>query len=594
MLVKEKVEKLQQLMRQKGIDTYVIPSADAHQSEYVAPHWKSRAWISGFTGSAGTVVITLDKGNCLWTDGRYFIQAEKQLEGSGIDLYRMGQPSVPTISEWLKENIENGSTIGFDGKVISKSFFDNLEKNLSCKDIKFNLEYDLIDEIWEDRPEIPMDEIFTFDVKYAGKSRIEKLAEVRENMKKTGSTHFVLSSLDDIAWLFNIRGNDVPSNPVIIAYALISMDKATVFVDSKKVPQEVKEELNKDGVELREYDEIGKCLSELETSAIVTYDEAKTNMWIVNSLNSNIKVNAQSNYTTLLKAVKNEVEIANMRNCQLKDGVAMVKFLYWIDNNVGKQEITEISAADELEGFRAEGEDFRGISFSTIAAYKEHAAMMHYSANEETDYELKKQDMFLVDSGGQYLDGTTDITRTIVLGELSDEQKRDFTLVLKGVINLSMAKFLHGCTGVNLDILARRPLWEYGIDYKCGTGHGVGFYLNIHEGPHSIRVNYVPTVLEEGMVVTNEPGVYKEGKHGIRTENMLVVRKDENTEYGGQFMKFETITFCPIDLRGVVVEMLTAEERAWLNDYHKQVYDKLSPYLDESHKSWLKYATRAI
>lgn len=594
MLVREKIEKLQQLMKQNGIDAYVIPSADAHQSEYVAPHWKSRAWISGFTGSAGTVIITLDKGNCLWTDGRYFIQAEKQLENSGIDLYKMGQPGVLSVSEWLKENLDNGSTVGFDGKVISKSFYDNIDRALCSKNVKFNLEHDLLAQIWEDRPAIPMDEIFTFDVKYAGKSRIEKLEIVRENLKKINCTHFALSSLDDIAWLFNIRGNDVPSNPVIISYALISMDEAILFVDSKKVPSSVVEELNKDGVTVKEYDEISNALASIEDNAVVTYDAVKTNMWIVNSINKNVKVYCEDNYTTKLKAVKNPIEISNMRNCQVKDGVAMVKFLYWIDNNIGKETISEISASDKLESFRSLGEDFKGVSFGTIAGYKEHAAMMHYSANKETNYELQTEGMFLVDSGGQYLDGTTDITRTIVLGELSHEEKRDFTLVLQGVIDLSMAKFLYGCSGMNVDILARRPLWEYGIDYKCGTGHGVGFYLNIHEGPQSIRNSYVPAILEEGMVVTNEPGVYKEGKHGIRTENMLVVKKDENTLYGGQFMSFETITFCPIDLRGVVVDMLTKEQRAWLNSYHAEVYDKLSPSLDESHKSWLKYATRAI
>lgn len=593
MQVKERVEKLQQLMKEKGIDAYIIPSADAHQSEYAAPHWGSRKWISGFTGSSGTVVITLDKGNGLWTDGRYFIQAEKQLEGSTIDLFKMGQTSVPTIGEWLKENLKEGSTVGFDGKVISKAFYDNLDRALSSKEIKYNLEFDLINQIWEDRPEIPMDEFFSLDVEFAGKSRVDKINEVREHMKNNFATHFVISSLDDIAWLFNIRGNDVPCNPVIISYAVVSLHEAILFVDSKKVTSEIRAELEKDGVQLKEYNDLDKYLNALDKKSVVTYDAIKTNMWVINSLDKEVKTLEEQNFTTNLKAVKNEVELENMRKAHIKDGVAMVKFLHWLHTNVGKETITEMSASDELEGFRAEGENFKGISFGTIAGYKEHAAMMHYSATEETDYEILNEGMFLVDSGGQYLEGTTDITRTMVLGNLTEEEKRDFTLVVKGVIDLSMAKFLHGVTGTNLDVLARRPLWEYGIDYKCGTGHGVGFFLNVHEGPHAIRVNYVPTVLEEGMNVTNEPGVYKEGRHGIRIENILVVRKDEKTE-SGQFMNFETITFCPIDLNGIIVEMLTADEKAWLNNYHREVYDKLSAYLNEEQRAWLKYATRAI
>lgn len=593
MQVKQRVQKLQELMKQNGIDAYIVPSGDAHQSEYVAPHWTSRKWITGFTGSAGTAVITLDNGNGLWTDGRYFIQAEKQLEGSGIDLYKIGQPSVPTIEQWLKKNLKDGATIGFDGKVVSKSFYDSLDKALCYKEINYKLDADLIDELWDDRPSIPMDSFYSLDVKYAGKSRVEKINEVRAHMKDESITHFILSSLDDIAWLFNIRGNDVPCNPVIISYAAISMDEAILFVDSKKVTKEIKSELENDGIIIKEYSELDKYLRSLDSKNVVSYDPIKTNMWIINSLNKDVKISEEQNYTTKIKAIKNDVELQNMRKSHITDGVAMVKFLHWLDTNLGKEKITEISASDKLAQFRSEGENFKGLSFTTIAGYKEHAAMMHYSSTPETDVELQKEGMLLVDSGGQYLGGTTDITRTIVLGSLTEEEKRDFTLVLKGFINLSMAKFLYGCTGTNLDVLARGPLWKYGIDYKCGTGHGVGFFLNVHEGPHGIRNNYVPAILEEGMNVTNEPGVYKEGRHGIRTENILVVRKDEATD-SGQFMSFETITFCPIDLEGVVVDMLSSEEREWLNNYHKEVYEKLSPSLDEELKEWLKYETRAI
>ncbi|QSX06847.1 aminopeptidase P family protein [Sedimentibacter sp. zth1] len=593
MLIRERVNKLQQLMKEKGIDAYIIPSSDAHQSEYVAPHWTGRKWITGFTGSAGTAVITLKSGNGLWTDGRYFIQAEKQLEGSTIDLFKMGQPSVPTISKWLKDNLDENSTIGFDGKVISKSFFDNLDKELNEKCIKYNLDNDLIDALWKDRDPIPMGEFYSLDVKYSGKSRLDKIQEVKEYLKESGSTHYVLSSLDDIAWLFNIRGDDVPCNPVVISYAVVSNNEVVLFVDSKKLTKQMKAELENDSIIIKEYTDLQNYLVKLNKDCIITYDPMKTNMWIVNSLGSDIKTKEALNVTTKLKAVKNDIELQNMKNSHIRDGVAMVRFLHWLDTHLGKEKITEITVADKLEEFRSKGENFKGLSFTTIAGYKDHAAMMHYSATKDTAYELEKEGMILIDSGGQYLDGTTDITRTIVLGNLTAEEKRDFTLVLKGVINLSIAKFLHGATGANLDVLARGPLWKYGIDYKCGTGHGVGFFLNVHEGPHGFRQSNVPTVLEAGMNITNEPGVYKEGKHGIRTENILVVRDDETTE-SGRFMNFETITFCPISLDGIDVELLTSEERAWLNNYHKDVYVKLSKYLDEDERQWLRYQTRAI
>ncbi len=593
MQVKERVQKLKDLMKKNGIDAYIIPSSDPHQSEYVATHWGSRKWITGFTGSAGTAVVTLEKGNGLWTDGRYFIQAEKQLKDSSVDLYKIGEPSVPTITEWLKKNLKDGATVGFDGKVVSKSFYDNLNNSLGSKEIKYNLDNDLIAEIWSDRPEIPMDSFYSLDVKFAGKSRLEKLNEVREHMKEESITHFILSSLDDIAWLFNIRGTDIQSSPVTISYALVSMDEAIMFVDSKKLNNDIKAELVKDNISIKEYNELDKSLKALNNKNVVSYDPAKTNMWIVNSLSSDVKKIEEQNYTTKLKAVKNAVELQNMRASHITDGVAMVKFLHWLDNSLGKEKITEISATDKLAQFRAEGENYKGPSFNTIAGYKEHAAMMHYSSTPETDVELLREGFFLVDSGGQYLGGTTDITRTIVLGDLSLEEKRDFTLTLKGFINLSRAKFLYGCCGTNLDVLARSPLWQYGIDYKCGTGHGIGFFLNVHEGPHAIRNNYVPAVLEEGMVMSNEPGVYKEGRHGIRIENLIVVKKDEKTE-SGQFMSFETITFCPIDLDGIIIDMLSPEDKAWLNSYHREVYEKLCPTLSEEQRAWLKYNTRAI
>ncbi|MCR2043933.1 aminopeptidase P family protein [Anaerosalibacter massiliensis] len=592
MNVNNKISKLRKLMDEKGIDAYIIPTYDAHQSEYVGEHWQSRVWISGFTGSAGTVVVTKDEAG-LWTDGRYFIQAENQLKGSEIKLFKMGIPGYPTYIEWIKDNLEKGETLGFDGKVFPQSDVESMSEELSNKGIKFVEEYDLIDEIWTDRPELPMDEIFIHDAKYTGKTPEEKLEDVRKEMKKLEVEYYILGSLDDIAWVYNVRGKDVKYNPVVTSYAFISMDKAYLFIHKTKVPEEVEEFLNENGIEIREYEEVRNYVENIEKGSRVFIDPSKVNRWLYNGIPKECKVVGGTNITTNLKAIKNSVEIKNLKNSYVKDGVALVKFLYWLDKNLGKTTISEISVADKLEEFRSEQEDFVEPSFATIAAYKDHAPMMHYSATEDSDYTLEKEGMLLIDSGGQYLDGTTDITRTIILGPITEEEKKDFTLTLKGHINLIKARFLYGATGSNLDVLARFPLWQEGIDYKCGTGHGVGFFLNVHEGPHRFAPIPNKVRLEEGMVITIEPGVYKEGKHGIRIENDIVVRKDIVTE-SGQFMKFETISYCPIDLEGVDVELLDEDERQWLNNYHSEVYEKLSPYLNEDEKEWLKNETRNI
>lgn len=590
--IKKRVSALRSLMKEKNIDAYIIPSCDAHQSEYVAEHWKSRAWISGFTGSAGTVVITKDEAG-LWTDGRYYIQAEKQLEGSGIKLFKMREPNVPSTTEWISDTLSKDACVGFDGKTFSTAAVKNMKKKFSKKNLKVNSEYDLIDAIWTDRPELPDDKIYTHEVKYAGKSRLEKIQEVRKYMQKQETNYYLISGLEDIAWLFNIRGNDVANNPVIISYALISDKEAYIFISENKVPENVRKELENEGITVKGYDDIQGYLKSLKDNDSVLYNSNKINLWLFNSIPEKCKKIDKRDITTHLKAIKNDVEIENLKRCQIKDGVAMVKFLYWLDNTVGKEKVTEISATDKLEGFRAQQDLFVEVSFDTIAGYKEHAAMMHYKATPDSDYELKREGMFLVDSGGQYLDGTTDITRTIVLGKLSEEEKFDFTLTLKGHIALSRAVFLYGTTGTQLDILARKPLWEQGIDYKCGTGHGVGFFSTVHENPQRIGPQLSDVKIEESMVTTNEPGVYKEDRHGIRIENDLLTVQDKETEFG-KFMKFETISFCPIDLEGINVDMLTNEEKEWLNDYHKDVYDKLSPYLDEDEKVWLKNETREI
>lgn len=592
MNVNEKIASLRKLMRERKIDAYIIPTYDPHQSEYVGEHWKARTWISGFTGSAGTVVVTLDKAG-LWTDGRYFIQAEKQLKGSEITLFKMGMEGVPTYLEWLKDTLNDGATLGYDAKIFPQSDVKKINKKLADKNIRLIENYDLIGEIWKDRPELPKDKIFIHDVKYAGKLPKEKLAEVRKEMKKLGVEYFILGSLDDIAWLYNIRGNDVANNPVVTSYALISNNHAWLFINKEKVTKEVEKFLNENGIIVEEYNEIRNYVENIKEGSKIFIDPSKTNRWVYNGISKTCKIVEGTNITTKLKAIKNEVEISNLKNAYIKDGVALVKFLYWLDKNIGKEKLTEISVSDKLEEFRREQENFMGPSFDTICAYKDHAPMMHYKATEESDYELSKEGMLLVDSGGQYLDGTTDITRTIVLGDITEEEKKDFTLTLKGHINLIKSRFLYGATGSNLDVLARIPLWQEGLDYKCGTGHGVGFFLNVHEGPH--RISTVPNnvKLEEGMVVTIEPGVYKEGKHGIRLENDVVVVKDIKTD-SGQFMKFDLLSYCPIDLDGVDVSILDDSERKWLNDYHEEVYNKLSPYLDENEKDWLKKETRRL
>ena len=593
MEINQRINKLRKLMKEKGIDAYIIPTSDPHQSEYLADYYKTRVWISGFTGSAGTVVITHNKA-ILWTDGRYFIQAEKELKESEIQLSKMGIPGYPTYTEWLRNNLEKGSTLGFNGKIFSILDVERLEKELEGREIKFIDEYDLVGEIWEDRPAAPSSKAFLHEIKYTGKTAKEKIADVRKKMEKQSITHFILGSLDDIAWLYNIRGRDVANNPVIISYAMITKDQAWLFVDEEKIDENVKKNLNENGVEIHDYNKVIDYVKAMEKDSTVFLDPSRINTWLYNAIPRECEIKRGTNITTELKGVKNPTEIANQKNAYIKDGVALVKFMYWLDNNIGKNTITEVSAAEKLEEFRKQQEGFIEPSFDTIAAYKENAAMMHYKAEEgKSNYELKPEGMFLVDSGGQYYDGTTDITRTIVLGKISEEEKKDFTLTLKSHINLINARFLYGATGSSLDAIARYPLWQEGLDYKCGSGLGVGYFLNVHEGPHGMGFNRNNVVFKKGMIITIEPGVYKEGKHGIRIENVAVVEEDIVTE-SGQFMKFETISYVPIDLEGIDVKLLTEEEIEWLNNYHNEVYNKLSPYLTDEEKQWLKEETRSI
>lgn len=592
MKITERIAKLKELMKERGIDYYIIPSADYHQSEYVGDYFKGREWISGFTGSAGTVVVTQNEVG-LWTDGRYFIQAEKQLQGSGITLFKMGEEGVPTFIQYIVNNIQSGETLGFDGKVLATNTVLDFEAKLKDKKVNFNFEFDLVGEIWRDRPSLPASQVFVLEEKFTGESVEKKLTRVRNILEEENCDVNIITSLDDIAWIFNIRGNDVKNNPVNLAYAAITVDKAVLYIGEEKLNSEVEKYLYKNGVEVRDYFEIYEDMERVSNSNIIMMDLNKVNYTIFKKLNPEIKVINRSNPSTIMKACKNKVELENLRNSHVKDGVAVTKFMYWLKNSIGKEEITEMSATQKLESFRKEQELYIEPSFDTIAAYESNAAMMHYKSTPETDRRLEAKNLFLVDSGGQYFDGTTDITRTFVLGECSEELKKHFTLVLKGMINLSKVKFLYGVTGTNLDILARQALWNIGIDYKCGTGHGVGFLLNVHEGPQGIRVQYNSQVLEEGMNVTNEPGVYIAGSHGIRLENELIVQKAEKTEFG-QFMKFETMTYAPLDLDGVIKELLSKEEIEYLNNYHQMVYEKVSPYLTLEGKEWLKEYTRAI
>lgn len=592
MKITERIAKLKELMKERGIDYYIIPSADYHQSEYVGDYFKGREWISGFTGSAGTVVVTQNEVG-LWTDGRYFIQAEKQLQGSGITLFKMGEEGVPTFIQYIVNNIQSGETLGFDGKVLATNTVLDFEAKFKDKKVNFNFEFDLVGEIWRDRPSLPASQVFVLEEKFTGESVEKKLTRVRNILEEENCDVNIITSLDDIAWIFNIRGNDVKNNPVNLAYAAITVDKAVLYIGEEKLNSEVEKYLYKNGVEVRDYFEIYEDMERVSNSNIIMMDLNKVNYTIFKKLNPEIKVINRSNPSTIMKACKNKVELENLRNSHVKDGIAVTKFMYWLKNSIGKEEITEMSATQKLESFRKEQELYIEPSFDTIAAYESNAAMMHYKSTPETDRRLEAKNLFLVDSGGQYFDGTTDITRTFVLGECSEELKKHFTLVLKGMINLSKVKFLYGVTGTNLDILARQALWNIGIDYKCGTGHGVGFLLNVHEGPQGIRVQYNPQVLEEGMNVTNEPGVYIAGSHGIRLENELIVQKAEKTEFG-QFMKFETMTYAPLDLDGVIKELLSKEEIEYLNNYHQMVYEKVSPYLTLEEKEWLKEYTRVI
>ncbi len=589
--IKERIHALRMTFRPNNIKAFIIPSTDPHLSEYVAPYWMSREWISGFTGSAGTAVILMDKAG-LWTDSRYFLQAEKELEGSGITLYKEMLPETPSITKFLCQNLKPGESVSIDGKMFSVQQVEQMKEDLAPYQLQVNLFGDPLKNIWKDRPSMPDAPAFIYDVKYAGKSCGEKVAAIRTELKKKGIFALFLSSLDEIAWTLNLRGSDVHCNPVIVSYLLVTQDEVVYFISPEKITQEVNEYLQEQQVSLRKYDEAESFLNSF-TGENILIDPKKTNYAIYSAINPACKVVRGESPVTLLKAIRNEQEIAGIHHAMQRDGVALVKFLKWLEASVLSGKETELSVDRKLHEFRAAQPLYMGESFDTIAGYKEHGAIVHYSATEESDVTLQSKGFLLLDSGAQYLDGTTDITRTIALGELTEEEKTDYTLILKGHIALAMAKFPAGTRGAQLDVLARMPIWNHGMNFLHGTGHGVGHFLSVHEGPQSIRMNENPIVLQPGMVTSNEPGVYKAGSHGIRTENLTLVCKDKEGMFG-EYFKFETITLCPICKKGIIKEMLTAEEVKWFNDYHQTVYKKLSPSLNEEEKKWLLEATKAI
>lgn len=596
MTIKQKLNALRILMKEKKIDAYLVPTDDFHGSEYVGDYFKCRKYITGFTGSAGTAIITQDMAG-LWTDGRYFIQAADQLRDTTIELFKSGEPGVPTVHQFLNDKLEEGMCLGFDGRTVSAREAEELQELLQEKHITFSVNDDLIGEIWEDRPALSCEPVMELDIRWTGKSRTDKIAEIREQMKAKEADTFILTSLDDIAWLLNIRGNDIHCCPVVLSYLVMMENELRLYANAAAFSEEIRSNLEADGVKIYPYDDVYSYVQSISSDKKVLLSRANVNSRLVSNIPSEVTILDEPNLTLLPKAVKNETEMENERIAHIKDGVAVTKFIHWLKKNVTRTTITELSTAEKLYQFRSEQEHFLGESFDPIIAYGTHAAIVHYSATEATDIPLEARGMVLADTGGHYLEGTTDITRTIVLGPVTAKEKKFFTAVLRGNLNLAAAKFKYGCTGLNLDYLARGPLWELGEDYNHGTGHGVGYLLNVHEGPNSFRWKNLPgnpaPVLEEGMITSDEPGYYLENEFGIRHENLVLCKKAEKTSFG-QFMCFEPLTMVPFDLEGINPEEMTERERKLLNDYHQKVYTTISPYLDEEEKEWLKQATREI
>lgn len=587
---------LRQVMKENGVDFYMVPTADFHNSEYVDDYFKMRQFLCNFSGSNGTLIVS-EKEAGLWTDGRYFIQAEIELTGTGVTLYRMGEEGVPTKEEYLQEKMEKGQVLGFDGRVVDTAYGKRLEEILTKKGVAISCDKDLGDRVWADRPGLPCHPVMVLDEAICGETVGEKLTRVRKQMEEKHADGFFLSKLDDIMWLLNIRGKDISCNPVALSYVFMTAEECHLFIQEGEVTEELKTFAEKYRITIHGYHAVTAFIEENVNCEKVLCDTGCTSYAFYRLLSSKTQILEAANPTNLMKACKNDTEIAMMRQAYIEDSAALCKFIYWVKKNVGSLKITEMSAAEYLDRQRSLIPSYLDLSFPTISAYKEDAAMMHYSATPEHDMELQPEGLLLVDSGGQYLGGTTDVTRTIALGPVSSEIKEHFTAVAMGMLALSDARFLYGCTGRNLDILARGPLWDRNIDYKCGTGHGIGYILNVHEGPQGVRWKYAEgakeAVLEVGMTMSNEPGVYIEGSHGIRTENVLVVRNGEKNG-DGQFMYFENLTWAPIDLDAIDKSIMQPRDIERLNAYHRQVREKINPYLNEEEAAWLAEATREI
>lgn len=597
MEIRERLSQLRQKMTENNIDMYFIPTNDFHGSEYVSDYFKVREFISGFDGSAGEIVVTMDEAG-LWTDGRYFLQAEEQLKNTGITLYKSGQEGVSSVNDFIQEKMPEGGALGCDGRLVSCAWAEGMARALRVKQGTLATSKDLVGEIWSDRPELKHEKAWILSEKYAGENRKSKLQRLRDFMKKWKGEHLILTSLDDIAWVLNIRGNDIPCNPVVLSFLVVDTEQCILFAKENIFSKDEEDELAADGVSFRKYEEIYDYAKSFPQGKKIFADKRTINAVIVENFPENTEIVDMVSPVTYWKSIKNETEIVNEREAHIRDGVAVTRFIYWLKQNIGKMPITEIQAAKELERYREMGADYLGPSFDPIAGYAEHGAIVHYSATEESNATLKPENFLLLDTGGQYLQGTTDITRTILLGNATQEQKKYYTAVLRGNLNLCNAKFLYGCSGVALDYAARQPLWELGCDYNHGTGHGVGYLLNVHEAPNAFRYKILSgagknPVLEQGMITSDEPGIYLEGKFGIRLENLILCVKKEKNDFG-QFMGFEPLTFVPFDKDAVAPELMNEKEREWLNEYHKQVYKKISPYLTDAEKDWLAEACAPI
>jgi Xaa-Pro aminopeptidase len=591
-LIRNRIGNLRLKMQEEGLDAYIIFGTDPHLSEYLPEHGQTRSFISGFTGSAGMVIVSLDKA-ALWTDSRYFLQAEEQLAGTRIELVKMRTPGHPEPAQWLKMNLGKGAVAGTDEWCISMNQFGSMQTSLAEAGIILKETGDLLDAIWTNRPTLPDSPVYEHELQYACTDRKEKIGLVCRELEKSGADLQIITALDDLAWTFNLRGSDVECNPVFVAYASVSAEETVLFIDAKKLPAAPKSKLESEGIQIREYSGLIEYLQHLPGTAKVLVDADRTNQAIRKHIPAACPIVEGLSVPCRLKAIKTEREINHIREAMRKDGVALVEFLHWIENNLGQIPVTEYTVAEKLTEFRSKQSGFQGISFFPIVGYKEHGAIVHFHVSEDNALPIEKDGFLLFDSGGQYLDGTTDTTRTIALAELTERQKMDFTLVLKGMISLSRAKFPANTRGYHLDILARKDLWQHGLNYGHGTGHGVGYFLNVHEGPMSIRAEFNDRAIEAGMVLSDEPALYRLGEYGLRTENMLVCVKDESTEYG-DFLRFDTLTLCPIDRKAIEKSLLNRDEIEWLNNYHQWVYNELSPRINDELKGFLKEQTSQI